>query len=100
MAICASFAELRALLTTAESIHAYIAPLTKQGEKYAYTAKGLTSRVTSPLVTGAGSCMDGVIGNGRAAGILLPGQSNKVALVDLNANWAREAKRMMPQCKA
>ncbi|KAL8377858.1 hypothetical protein RB595_008510 [Gaeumannomyces hyphopodioides] len=49
------------------------------------------------LVTGAGSRMDGEIGNGRAAAILLARQGAKVALVDLNADWARETKRMIDE---
>ncbi|KAF9630219.1 hypothetical protein BFW01_g400 [Lasiodiplodia theobromae] len=47
------------------------------------------------LVTGAGSRMDGEIGNGRAAAILLARHGAKVALVDFNVDWAKETKRMI-----
>ncbi|KAJ3550124.1 hypothetical protein NM208_g153 [Fusarium decemcellulare] len=47
------------------------------------------------IVTGAGSRMDGEIGNGRAAAILLARHGAKVALVDLNVDWAKETKRMI-----
>ncbi|CAH0056826.1 unnamed protein product [Clonostachys solani] len=49
------------------------------------------------LVTGAGSRMDGEIGNGRAAAILLARQGAKVALVDFNVDWAKETKRMIDE---
>jgi NAD(P)-dependent dehydrogenase (short-subunit alcohol dehydrogenase family) len=49
------------------------------------------------LVTGAGSRMDGEIGNGRASAILLARQGAKVALVDYNESWANETKRMIDQ---
>lgn len=49
------------------------------------------------LVTGAGSRMDGEIGNGRATAILLARQGAKVALVDYNADWAKETKRMIDE---
>jgi NAD(P)-dependent dehydrogenase (short-subunit alcohol dehydrogenase family) len=41
--------------------------------------------------------MAGEIGNGRATAILLARQGAKVALVDLNGDWARETKRMIDQ---
>ncbi|CEL04562.1 Putative Short-chain dehydrogenase reductase sdr [Aspergillus calidoustus] len=47
------------------------------------------------IVTGAGSRMDGEIGNGRAAAILLARHGAKVALVDFNVAWANETKRMI-----
>ncbi|KAJ7624725.1 hypothetical protein FB45DRAFT_924091 [Roridomyces roridus] len=47
------------------------------------------------IVTGAGSRLDGEIGNGRATAILLARQGAKVALVDYNLAWARETKRMI-----
>ncbi|KAJ5376363.1 hypothetical protein N7509_013249 [Penicillium cosmopolitanum] len=47
------------------------------------------------IVTGAGSRMPGEIGNGRATAILLARQGAKVALVDYNAEWAQETKRMI-----
>lgn len=37
----------------------------------------------------------GEIGNGRATAILLARQGAKVALVDLNVEWAEETKRMI-----
>jgi NAD(P)-dependent dehydrogenase (short-subunit alcohol dehydrogenase family) len=37
----------------------------------------------------------GEIGNGRATAILLARQGAKVALVDLNVEWAAETKRMI-----
>ncbi|KAF5003991.1 hypothetical protein FDECE_9491 [Fusarium decemcellulare] len=49
------------------------------------------------IVTGAGSRMDGEIGNGRAAAILLARQGAKVVLVDLNIDWAKETKRMIDE---
>ncbi|KAI8192315.1 hypothetical protein K4K53_009154 [Colletotrichum sp. SAR 10_77] len=49
------------------------------------------------IVTGAGSRMDGEIGNGRAAAILLARHGAKVALLDLNEDWARETKRMIDE---
>ncbi|CAH0037504.1 unnamed protein product [Clonostachys rhizophaga] len=49
------------------------------------------------LVTGAWSRMDGEIGNGRAAAILLARQGAKVALVDFNVDWANETKRMIDE---
>lgn len=39
----------------------------------------------------------GEIGNGRAAAILLARQGAKVALVDLNPDWAKETKRMIDE---
>lgn len=39
----------------------------------------------------------GEIGNGRAAAILLARQGCKVALVDLNIDWAKETKRMIDE---
>ncbi|OJD36653.1 oxidoreductase [Diplodia corticola] len=47
------------------------------------------------IVTGAGSRMDGEIGNGRASAILLARHGAKVALLDVNASWAQETKRMI-----
>lgn len=47
------------------------------------------------LVSGAGSRMNGEIGNGRATSILLARQGAKVALLDFNEEWARETKRMI-----
>lgn len=47
------------------------------------------------LVSGAGSRLDGEIGNGRATSILLARQGAKVALLDLNRSWALETKRMI-----
>ncbi|KAF4908661.1 Hydrolase tropI [Colletotrichum viniferum] len=49
------------------------------------------------IVTGAGSRMDGEIGNGRAAAILLARHGAKFALIDLNEDWARETKRMIDE---
>ncbi|KAH7123305.1 hypothetical protein B0J13DRAFT_599081 [Dactylonectria estremocensis] len=49
------------------------------------------------IVTGAGSRMNGEIGNGRAAAILLARQGAKVALVDFNVDWAQETKRMIDE---
>ncbi|KAH8901516.1 NAD(P)-binding protein [Thozetella sp. PMI_491] len=49
------------------------------------------------IVTGAGSRMDGEIGNGRASAILLARHGAKVALLDLNAEWANETKRMIDE---
>ncbi|GME28328.1 hypothetical protein IL306_007225 [Neofusicoccum parvum] len=49
------------------------------------------------IVTGAGSRMDGEIGNGRASAILLARHGAKVALLDLNADWAQETKRMIDE---
>ncbi|OIW34272.1 NAD(P)-binding protein [Coniochaeta ligniaria NRRL 30616] len=49
------------------------------------------------IVTGAGSRMDGEIGNGRAAAILLARHGAKVALVDFNVDWAKETKRMIDE---
>lgn len=39
----------------------------------------------------------GEIGNGRAAAILLARHGAKVALVDYNADWAKETKRMIDE---
>ncbi|KAK5209490.1 hypothetical protein LTR41_005026 [Exophiala xenobiotica] len=47
------------------------------------------------IVTGAGSRLAGEIGNGRATAILLARQGAKVALLDLNVEWAQETKRMI-----
>ncbi|EXJ69978.1 uncharacterized protein A1O5_07051 [Cladophialophora psammophila CBS 110553] len=47
------------------------------------------------IVSGAGSRMTGEIGNGRATAILLARQGAKVALLDINASWAEETKRMI-----
>ncbi|EUC34690.1 hypothetical protein COCCADRAFT_35726 [Bipolaris zeicola 26-R-13] len=47
------------------------------------------------IVTGAGSRMNGEIGNGRAAAILLARHGAKVALLDYNVDWAKETKRMI-----
>ncbi|KAK4150001.1 hypothetical protein C8A00DRAFT_46497 [Chaetomidium leptoderma] len=49
------------------------------------------------IVTGAGSRMDGEIGNGRATAILLARHGAKVALLDFNAAWANETKRMIDE---
>ncbi|KAI1747600.1 hypothetical protein F4782DRAFT_543407 [Xylaria castorea] len=51
------------------------------------------------VVTGAGSRMNTIyeIGNGRAAAILLARHGAKVALVDFNADWAKETKRMIDE---
>ncbi|KAH8655402.1 hypothetical protein BX600DRAFT_385175 [Xylariales sp. PMI_506] len=49
------------------------------------------------IVSGAGSRMDGEIGNGRATAILLARQGAKVALVDFNVDWAKETKRMIDE---
>ncbi|KAL5382426.1 hypothetical protein DPSP01_006526 [Paraphaeosphaeria sporulosa] len=49
------------------------------------------------IVTGAGSRMDGEIGNGRAAAILLARHGAKVALLDFNIEWAKETKRMIDE---
>ncbi|KAF2023466.1 NAD(P)-binding protein [Setomelanomma holmii] len=49
------------------------------------------------IVTGAGSRMDGEIGNGRAAAILLARHGASVALVDYNVAWAQETKRMIDE---
>jgi NAD(P)-dependent dehydrogenase (short-subunit alcohol dehydrogenase family) len=46
---------------------------------------------------GAGSRMDGEIGNGRAAAILLARHGAKVALIDFNVDWAKETKRMIDE---
>ncbi|KAI1841925.1 hypothetical protein JX266_011895 [Neoarthrinium moseri] len=56
-------------------------------------AFNFTGEVT--IVTGAGSRMDGEIGNGRATAILLARQGARVALVDFNPTWANETKRMI-----
>ncbi|KIX96995.1 uncharacterized protein Z520_07109 [Fonsecaea multimorphosa CBS 102226] len=47
------------------------------------------------IVSGAGSRMPGEIGNGRATAILLARQGAKVALLDINASWAEDTKRMI-----
>ncbi|KAK4939857.1 hypothetical protein LTR10_019925 [Elasticomyces elasticus] len=47
------------------------------------------------IVTGAGSRLPGEIGNGRATAILLARQGAKVALLDLNTEWAQETKSMI-----
>ncbi|KIW63699.1 hypothetical protein PV04_08682 [Phialophora macrospora] len=47
------------------------------------------------IVAGAGSRLPGEIGNGRATAILLARQGAKVALLDINAEWANETKRMI-----
>lgn len=39
--------------------------------------------------------MNGEIGNGRAAAILLARHGAKVALLDYNVDWAKETKRMI-----
>ncbi|KAM0809617.1 hypothetical protein AB5N19_09962 [Seiridium cardinale] len=49
------------------------------------------------IVTGAGSRMDGEIGNGRATAVLLARQGARVALVDFNPDWAKETKRMIDE---
>ncbi|KAI1366216.1 hypothetical protein F5Y08DRAFT_327435 [Xylaria arbuscula] len=49
------------------------------------------------IVTGAGSRMDNEIGNGRATAILLARHGAKVALLDINVEWARETKRMIDE---
>ncbi|AEO67843.1 uncharacterized protein THITE_53694 [Thermothielavioides terrestris NRRL 8126] len=49
------------------------------------------------IVTGAGSRMDGEIGNGRASAILLARHGAKVALLDYNVAWANETKRMIDE---
>ncbi|KAI1742795.1 hypothetical protein F4680DRAFT_411755 [Xylaria scruposa] len=49
------------------------------------------------IVTGAGSRMNNEIGNGRAAAILLARHGAKVALIDLNIDWAKETKRMIDE---
>ncbi|KAJ7059800.1 hypothetical protein C8F01DRAFT_1084909 [Mycena amicta] len=49
------------------------------------------------IVSGAGSRMPGEIGNGRATAILLARQGAKVALLDLNVEWAEETKRMIDE---
>lgn len=49
------------------------------------------------IVSGAGSRLDGEIGNGRATAILLARQGAKVALLDVNVEWARETKRMIDE---
>ncbi|KAF3766528.1 NAD(P)-binding protein [Cryphonectria parasitica EP155] len=47
------------------------------------------------IVTGAGSRLPGEIGNGRATAVLLARHGAKVALVDHNADWVWETKRMI-----
>ncbi|EXJ55231.1 hypothetical protein A1O7_08157 [Cladophialophora yegresii CBS 114405] len=47
------------------------------------------------IVAGAGSRLPGEIGNGRATAILLARQGAKVALLDINTDWAAETKRMI-----
>lgn len=47
------------------------------------------------IVSGAGSRLKGEIGNGRACAILLARQGAKVALFDLNEEWARDTKDMI-----
>jgi NAD(P)-dependent dehydrogenase (short-subunit alcohol dehydrogenase family) len=49
------------------------------------------------MVTGAGSRFNGEIGNGRAAAILLARHGAKVALIDFNADWALDTKRMIDE---
>ncbi|EMD59044.1 hypothetical protein COCSADRAFT_348498 [Bipolaris sorokiniana ND90Pr] len=49
------------------------------------------------IVTGAGSRMDGEIGNGRATAILLARHGAKVALLDYNVDWAKDTKRMIDE---
>ncbi|KAJ7284602.1 hypothetical protein C8J57DRAFT_1289062 [Mycena rebaudengoi] len=49
------------------------------------------------IVTGAGSRLDGGIGNGRATAILLARQGAKVALLDQNVDAAQETKRMIDE---
>ncbi|KAF7327338.1 hypothetical protein MKEN_00311400 [Mycena kentingensis (nom. inval.)] len=49
------------------------------------------------IVSGAGSRMPGEIGNGRATAILLARQGAKVALLDINLEWAEETKRMIDE---
>lgn len=39
----------------------------------------------------------GEIGNGRATAVLLARQGARVALVDLNLDWAQETKRMIDE---
>ncbi|OCT44433.1 putative oxidoreductase [Cladophialophora carrionii] len=47
------------------------------------------------IVAGAGSRLPGGIGNGRATAILLARRGAKVALLDINEDWANETKRMI-----
>ncbi|SPJ80768.1 related to short-chain alcohol dehydrogenase [Fusarium torulosum] len=60
-------------------------------------ARGFDFTGDVAVVTGAGSRMDGEIGNGRAAAILLARHGAKVALVDFNMDWAKETKRMIDE---
>ncbi|CAJ0546929.1 Ff.00g015560.m01.CDS01 [Fusarium sp. VM40] len=60
-------------------------------------ARGFDFTGDVAIVTGAGSRMDGEIGNGRAAAILLARHGAKVALVDFNVDWAKETKRMIDE---
>ncbi|KAL4966419.1 SDR family NAD(P)-dependent oxidoreductase [Aspergillus stella-maris] len=59
------------------------------------TSKAFSFASEVAIVTGAGSRMSGEIGNGRATAILLARQGAKVVLVDYNAEWAAETKRMI-----
>jgi NAD(P)-dependent dehydrogenase (short-subunit alcohol dehydrogenase family) len=47
------------------------------------------------IVTGAGSRLQGEIGNGRAISILLARQGAKVALFDVKKEWAEETKAII-----
>ncbi|KAK4508516.1 hypothetical protein PRZ48_002255 [Zasmidium cellare] len=58
-----------------------------------HTAFDLTGDVA--IVSGAGSRLKGEIGNGRACAILLARQGAKIALFDLNEQWARDTKQMI-----
>ncbi|KAL1847804.1 hypothetical protein Daus18300_013846 [Diaporthe australafricana] len=47
------------------------------------------------IVSGAGSRMQGEIGNGRATAVLLARHGARVALLDNNLEWVQETKRMI-----
>lgn len=69
--------------------------VTKPGDMTPPEAFDFTGEVA--IVSGAGSRMDGEIGNGRATAILLARQGARVALVDFNEDWAKETQRMITE---
>ncbi|POS78342.1 hypothetical protein DHEL01_v203272 [Diaporthe helianthi] len=61
------------------------------------TPRGFDFAGEVAIVSGAGSRMPGEIGNGRATAVLLARHGAKVALLDLNLEWALETKRMIDE---
>ena len=59
------------------------------------SAKALDFTGDVAIVTGAGCRSSREIGNGRAAAILLARHGAKVAIVDLNAEWAKDTQRLI-----